>query len=85
MPILLAASAAKKGYSQRLYDYLLQPVMSNCCIKACLFTKHKASTRGYTYKQRPAMPLYSKPLTLAEKNVCLKNDEKENFSLWFFL
>ena len=27
MPILLAASAAKKRYSQRLYDYLLQPVM----------------------------------------------------------
>ena len=27
LPILLAASASKKRYSQRLYDYLLQPVM----------------------------------------------------------
>ena len=27
MPILLAASAARKRYTQRLYDYLLQPVM----------------------------------------------------------
>ena len=27
MPILLAASASRKRYSQRLYDYLLQPVM----------------------------------------------------------
>lgn len=27
MPILLAASASRKRTSQRLYDYLLQPVM----------------------------------------------------------
>ena len=27
LPILLAASASRKRYSQRLYDHLLQPVM----------------------------------------------------------
>ena len=27
LPILLAAAAARKRYSQRLYDHLLQPVM----------------------------------------------------------